>query len=120
MNKVLLVITLCFFSYGLISTEKDWSEKTFYNFGVGQSDCSAYLDAIDDGSFELKTMYLVYSQGVSVTYNSVSALGVEVFENKQFAPKGSMLERLITKYCEENISANFHETSSIIWFENAK
>ena len=120
MNKIFLILTLSICSYGLISNEKNLSEKTYTNFGLGQSDCSAYLDAIDDGFNEVKTMYVVYTQGVSVTYNAVSALGVDVFQDKQFAPKGSMLERLITKYCEENVSANYHEASSLIWFENAK
>ena len=120
MNKIFLVITLCFFNYGLFSTEKNLSEKTFYNLGVGRQDCSAYLDAIEKGYSSTKDIFIVYAQGVIVTYNAVSSVGIELFQDKQFAPKGSMLERLITKHCEENVASNFHETSSIIWFENAK
>ena len=120
MNKIFLVITLCFLNYGLFSTEKNRSEITYTSFGFGNSDCSAYLDTIDDGFDNLKEMFIAYSQGVSVTQNAVSALGVELFEGKQFVSKGSMLERLITKYCEENVSANYHVASTKIWFENAK
>ena len=117
MNKIFLIIVLIASSYGYSS---------FRPFGVGTSDCSSMLDASDKGMNSVDfSMYGIYAQVVFVTLNYVASFGVfgedyAEFNYKKLETPLPMLKRLLDRYCDNNLTENYHNAVVRTWIENAK
>ena len=117
MNKIFLILVLIASSYGY---------SLFRPFGVGASDCSSMLDASDKGMNSVDfSMYGIYAQGVFVTMNSVASIGglagnFEEFNYKKLETPLPMLKRVLDRYCDNNLTQNYHTAVVDAWMENAK
>ena len=117
MNKIFFILVLLVSSYGYSS---------FRPFGVGASDCSSMLDASDKGMNSVDfSMYGIYAQGVFVTMNSVASIGglsgnFAEFNYKKLETPLPMLKRVLDRYCDNNLTQNYHTAVVDAWMENAK
>jgi len=115
MNKIFLILTLSICSYGLTS-----QDGQYYVLGAGQMECGEVVDVAERAGLESDDYfyYVTFTHGVFSTLNTTSQYIYD--SNKQFAPRNRTLYQVIKKFCEENLTMEFHKASFRMWEQNAK
>ena len=112
MNKIFLIIVLIASSYG--------QAQKVIRMGAGNTDCSEFLDYAEDKDSLEMTFHGSYAQGVFATMNTVSEAGLLNEGVTTFAPKIATLRRVLMKYCDENLTRDYHDAVLAVWVANAK
>jgi len=111
MNKIFLILVFLVSSYG----------QAFMQLGTGTSNCSEFLDNAEDKDSIGMSLHVSFAQGVFMTMNMSSAIGVLPYKKDiEFSPSTPTLRRVLMKFCDNNLTMNFHQATLYVWAENAK
>ena len=111
MNKIFLILVFLVSSYG----------QAFMLIGPGALNCSEFLDEAEDKDSIGMSLYGSFAKGVFTTMNMSSDIGVLPYKKGiQFSPNSPTLRRVLMKFCDKNLTMNFHQATVYVWAENAK
>ena len=111
MNKIFLILVLIASGYG----------QAFMLLGTGSTNCSEFLDNAEEKDSISMGLYGSFAQGVFTTMNMSSEAGVLPYkEGIEFSPNTPTLRRVVMRFCDENLTMNYHQALINVWAQNAK